>query len=191
MPAGALVGLNDAKRYLRISSGTDDTKLYDFLDDAVAAVADIIGPVTATSYTEVVDYHGSMIVLARMPVQSVQSVMIQQWLGAAAVDDTAAWQVNSETGVLRRLLVGGSMPFYGAGSVFTITYTAGRVVVPAPVNRAILMQVADMWEAERGSMPMAGGGGDAPPPSYSGDVGFLAPEVMELLLPYLAPPGVA
>jgi len=191
MPAGALVGLNDAKRYLRISSGTDDTKLYDFLDDAVAAVADIIGPVTQASYTEVVDYHGSMIVLARTPVQSVQSVMIQPWLGAAAIDDSAAWQVNSETGVLRRLLVGGSLPFFGSGSVFTITYTAGRVVVPAPVNRAILMQVADMWEAERGSMPMAGGGGDAPPPSYSGDVGFLAPEVMELLLPYLAPPGVA
>ncbi len=191
MPAGPLVGIEDTKAYLRIKSGTDDVKLGGFLDDAVAAVADIIGPVTPTSYTEVVDNHGPLIVLARTPVQSVQSVMIQPWLGAAPIDDTAAWQANSETGVLRRLQVGGSMPFYGSGSVFTITYTAGRGVVPAPVNRAILMQVADMWEAERGSMPMAGGGGDAPPPSYSGDVGFLAPEVMELLLPYLAPPGVA
>ncbi len=190
MPAGPLVTLAEAKTYLRIKSSTDDAKLSDFLGDAVAAVADIIGPVTPTQYTEVVDNHGPLIVLARTPVQSVQSVSIQPWLGGAAIDDTAAWQPNTETGVLRRLLVGGSLPWYGQGSVFTITYTAGRAVVPAPVNRAILMQVADMWEAERGSMPMAGGG-DAPPPSYSGDVGFLAPEVMELLLPYLAPPGVA
>ncbi len=191
MPAGPLVSLEDAKSYLQIKSSTDDTKLYGFLDDAVAAVADIIGPVTPTSYTEVVDYHGPRIVLARTPVQSVQSVMIQPWLGAAPVDDSLSWLANTETGVLRRLAVGGSLPFYGPGTVFTIVYTAGRTVVPAPVNRAILMQVADMWEAERGSMPMAGGGGGAPPPSYSGDVGFLAPEVMELLLPYLAPPGVA
>jgi uncharacterized phiE125 gp8 family phage protein len=185
-----LVTLADAKTYLNIRGTGDDTELQSFLDDAIAAVEDVIGPITPVSITEVYDTHGSRIVLAKTPVQSVESVQIQPWLGADPIDDTAAWEVNTTTGVLRRRVVGGSLPYYGPGSVFTVTYTSGRAAVPGPVNRAILMQVREMWRSQRGAMPVPSAGQDQPP-AYPGSYGFLSPAVMELLARYLPPPGVA
>lgn len=179
------------------------------LDDAVAVIEDVIGPVTPVQYVDVYDNHGYKIVLDRTPVLSVQSVSIQPWLGATPIDDTVAWLVNPLSGVLRRVLTGGSMPFTGPGSVFTISYTVGRTVsatqggatfpagtvmpeagIPAPINRAVLMQVREMWRTQRGAMPLPAGG-DTVPPAYAGDVGFLHPAVLEVLVPYLPAPGVA
>jgi uncharacterized phiE125 gp8 family phage protein len=184
------VTLDDVKTYLNITRTTNDAELSDFLSDAITIIERVIGPLASQSVTEEIDSHGPKIVLSRMPVLSVQSVSIEPWLGAAPVDDTAAWRLNTATGVLRRKVVGGSLPYYGPGSVFTVTYTAGRSDVPNDINRAILMQVADMWESQRGAMPLPAGG-DSAPPSYGGDAGFLSADVMELLLPHLLPPGVA
>lgn len=185
-----LVSLSDVKRFLNVNGTTSDDELAGFLDDAVAAVEDLIGPITARTVVEEIDSHGPRIVLSQTPVQAVMSVSIEPWLGATAVDDTAAWRLNPATGVLRRMVVGGSLPYYGQGSIFTVTYSAGRVDVPGPVNRAIMMQVADMWRSQRGAMPMPAAGSDLPP-AYAGAAGFLSPGVMELLLPYLRPPGIA
>lgn len=186
-----LVSLFDVKAYLNITTTTNDDELTGFLLDAISAIEDLIGPITPQSYTETIDSHGPRIVLRRTPVQSVTSVSIQPWLGAAAIDDSAAWIVNADTGVLRRQLVGGSMPWFGPGSVFSVTYTAGRSDVPGPVNRAILMQVAEMWRSQRGASPMSPGSSDGADLAYPGAMGFLDQGVMELLLPYLSPPGVA
>jgi uncharacterized phiE125 gp8 family phage protein len=186
-----LVTLADVKTYLNIRSTTNDTELQGFLDDAIAAIEDVIGPITPVSVTDVYDVHGTAIVLAKTPVQSVQSVQIQPWLGAAAIDDTAAWVVNTTTGVLRRKIAGGTLPWMGPGSIFTVTYTVGRGTVPGPVNRAILMQVAEMWKSQRGAMPYPASGEEDQPASYPGLYGFLSPLVMELLRPHLLPPGVA
>jgi uncharacterized phiE125 gp8 family phage protein len=184
------VTLDDVKAYLNITRTKNDDELTSFLDVAVAAIEDVIGPIDARTVVEEIDSHGPRIVLSQFPVQSVTSVSIEPWLGATAVDDTMAWRLNPATGVLRRKVIGGSLPYYGPGSIFTVTYTVGRSVTPAPVYQAILMQVADLWESQRGAMPLPASG-DSPPPSYGGDAGFLSAEVMELLLPYLLPPGVA
>jgi uncharacterized phiE125 gp8 family phage protein len=186
-----LVTLVDVKAYLNIGTTQNDDELTGFLLDAVAAIEDLIGPIAPQSFTDEFDEHGPNIVLPHTPVQSVQSVSIQPWLGAAPVDDTAAWRLNATSGVLRRALIGGSLPFYGRGSIFTVTYTAGRADVPGPVNRAILLQVAEMWRSQRGASPMGPGQQDQAEPSYQGGLGFLDDAVMELLLPYLAPPGAA
>jgi uncharacterized phiE125 gp8 family phage protein len=184
------VTLDDVKSYLNITRTTNDDELIGFLDVAVAAIEDVIGPIDARTVTEEIDSHGQRIVLSQTPVLAVSSVSIEPWLGAAPVDDTSAWRLNSATGVLRRKVIGGSLPYYGPGSIFTITYTVGRAVASAPITQAILMQVADMWESQRGAMPLPANG-DSAPPAYGGDAGFLSAEVMELLLPYLLPPGVA
>lgn len=185
-----VVNLIDVKSYLNITTTANDSELAGFLSDAIDAVADVIGPIAPTAFTDVFDSHNYSIVLPRTPVLTVDSVVIQPWLGAAPVDDTAAWLLNPTTGILRRALVTGSLPFYGRGSVFTVTYTAGRLSVPGPVNRAILIQVGEMWKTQRGAMTPASTG-EPPLPSYGGAVGFLSPGVMELLTPYLPPPGVA
>jgi len=186
-----VVSLPDVKTYLKITRTDNDGELGDFLAGAIAAVEDVIGPLAAQTVTEEFDEHGPRIVLSRTPVLSLSSVVIEPWLGAAAVDDTAAWRLNPTTGVLRRMVVGGSLPFYGRGSIFTVTYTAGRADVPAPVNRAILMQVREMWKSQRGSMPVNQTGAENPPSIFGGTQGFLGAEVMELLTPYIPPPGVA
>lgn len=186
-----LVTLFDVKAHLNITRTADDDELTGFLLDAIAAVEDLVGPITPRSYTEEFDVHSRNVVLSHLPVQSVQSVSIQPWLGATPTDDTLQWRLNSTTGVLRRAVVGGTLPWLGPGSIFTVTYIAGRADVPGPVNRAILNQVADMWKSQRGSQPMPAGGPSEMPMPYAGAAGFLSSTVMELLRPYMSPPGVA
>lgn len=184
------VTLDDVKTYLNIRGTGDDDELTDFLYDAVAAIEDVIGPLGSRTVVEEIDSHGHRIVLSRTPVLSVQSVSIEPWLGAAPVDDTAAWRLNTMTGVLRRKVIGGTLPYYGPGSIFTVSYTAGRDDVPRPVNRAVLMQVRSMWKSQRVAATRPGTPDPTPLP-YQGNTGLLEPAVMELLTPYLLPPGVA
>jgi uncharacterized phiE125 gp8 family phage protein len=185
----ALVTLQDAKDTLNIAGYSSDVELQTFLAAAIAAVASLTGPLAPRAVSEEIDSHGPRIVLTYTPVVSVQSVSIEPWLGAAPIDDTAMWRVNTMTGVLRRVVIGGSLPYYGPGSIFTVGYTAGRSDIPDDLNRAVLMQVAEMWRSQRGASPLPGPA-DTMPPSYGGDAGFLGAGVMALLLPYLRPPGV-
>lgn len=187
----ALVGLADAKTYLNITRTTDDAELTQTLADAVAAIGDLIGPLSAgNSVTEEIYDHGYSIVLSQTPATALTSVLIEPWLGATAIDDTANWRLNTASGVARRMLMGSQLPFLGPGSVFTVTYTVGRADIPDPVNRAVLIQVRHMWKTQRGAQPLPAGGMDDAPPAFGGDLGFLHPDTMELLLPYLRPPGV-
>ena len=186
------VSFQDLKDSLNITSSVNDGELADMLDEATTAVENLVGPLDAQSVTEEFDDHGWHIVLSKTPVLSVESVSIEPWLGADPIDDTAAWRLNRTTGVLRRVVVGGAYPFIGTGSIFTVTYTAGRAAVPAPVRRAVLMQAGELWKTQRAaaSPRSARGGGDAPQP-YQGSQGFLGPDVMTLLTPYLTAPGAA
>ena len=188
MPA---VTLSDVKANLNMTSSANDFELSDMLTDATTAIENLVGPLDAVAVTEEFDEHGRNIVLSRMPVLSVSSVFIEPWLGSAPVDDTVAWRLNRTTGVLRRLVTGGGFPYIGRGSIFTVTYTAGRSPVPGPIRRAVLMQTARMWLTQRSAtQPNRGPGPNAPPPSYLGAQGFLDSDVTALLVPYLLPPGV-
>jgi uncharacterized phiE125 gp8 family phage protein len=183
-----LVTLTDVKQFLNITTAVNDDELQGFLLDAVSVIEDIIGPIGAKSVTEVVAARGPLIVLPQIPVLSVQSVSVQSWQGSTAVDDTASWRLDARTGLLHRQVIGAPLIFLTADAVITVTYTIGRTDVPNPINRAVLIQVADMWRTQRGATSLSPGG-DQAPASFSGP-GFLAPAVMELLLPYLLPPGV-
>lgn len=186
-----VVNLSDVKASLNITKDGDDDELQLVLDDAIDAVADVIGPIGSATVVEVFDEHGLAIVLSKTPVIAVESVSIEPWLGGTPTDDTAAWRLNPTTGVLRRKVVGGTLPFYGRGSIFTVTYRAGHESVPGPVNRAILTQVKSMWRSQRVASSTPVPGAAAAAPTYQGQQGFLGADVMELLMPYLPPPGAA
>lgn len=193
MPAGALVDLTAVKTQLNITSSTNDAELTGFLADAIEAIEEEVGPIIQVPITETFDRIGDLrIPLSKFPVVSVTSVNVAYWLGASPVDDTGAWDLNTDTGVLRRKVIGGSYPYLGPGSVVTVAYTAGRPTngVPGVINRAILMQVADMWETQRGADALPAGGDDEQPPQYPGETGVLSPRVMELLHRHVAPPGI-
>ena len=188
MPA---VTLSDVKANLNMTSSANDFELADMLTDATTAVENLVGPLDAQTVSEEFDEHGRNIVLSRTPVLSLTSVFIEPWLGSAPVDDTVAWRLNRTTGVLRRLVTGGGFPYIGRGSIFTVTYTAGRVSVPGPIRRAVLMQTARMWLTQRAAtQPNRGPGPNAPAPTYIGGQGFLDSDVTALLVPYLLAPGV-
>lgn len=190
----AAVTLNEAKRYLNIDDTSNDDELIDFIDDAVATLEDLIGPIDPVTVVEEIDTHTTQIVLSKSPVQSIQSVSIEPWIGAAPIDDTAAWRLNAATGVLRRKVIGGSLPYYGPGSIFTITYTAGRDMAPLPIRRAVLELLRHLWQSQRGGgnlRPTFPGEEQASAPQQTGG-GYLLPyRVQELIRPYLLPPGVA
>ena len=188
MPA---VTLLDVKANLNMTSSVNDFELADMLTDATTAIENLVGPLTAVSVSEEFDEHGRNIVLSRTPVLSLTSVFIEPWLGSAPVDDTSAWRLNRTTGVLRRLVTGGGFPYIGRGSIFTVTYMAGRSPVPGPIRRAVLMQTARMWLSQRAATQPNRGPGPGPGPvSYIGGQGLLDSDVTALLVPYLVPPGV-
>ena len=187
------VPLSEAKQFLNkdLNRTVDDVELQSFLDAAVIAVEKRCGPLAPQSFTETIYEHTGQLVLRRWPALAIQSVQVAPFLGQAPTDDTAAWVLDTVTGVARRAIVGGAIGYYGRGSVITVTYTAGRSSIPADLVKAVLYVLHSLWTSQRGASPMPSAPDRVLPP-YAGQAGFGVPDTaFALMLPYLLPAGVA
>ncbi len=169
----AAVLLADVKAFLNLGTTRHDSELQDTVDRAEAILAARVGPLSPVTVTDERHTGPGPILLKRYPVLA----LVGATSGGATVADA-----DLDTGA--GLLYGS---FGSARGGVRVTYTAGRAVVPADLEAAVLELVKHLWQSQRPA------GAQAPPGSPGGDDGpqgraFLLPyRVQSLIEPYLLP----
>lgn len=188
--SATIISLDDAKTHLKITSTANDEDLRLYLSAVTTVIEDVVGRVTPITFTEIVEA-ADMIVLRRAPVASVTSV--------AAFDPIygyplPTYQLDGPNGTLHHV----PNPMWGYNDYYlyatqlygrrlTVTYTAGRSVIPAAMQIAARMILNDLWAARRGAMAMPARGGDEEQivTGYA-----MNDRVLELLAPFTNTAGV-
>lgn len=184
-----ILSLADAKRHLKISTTTHDAQLREWLESTTESVEAYtgVGPRrTVTEDHEIPPSGARMLALRRTPVISVTSAVGILTDGSSY--ETADLDVNSSTGILRRL-DGGRL--HGP---LRITYVAGRQQIPASLTAASRIILQHLWRTQYGNSRAAGalGGADdyavtEPVPGF----GYAIPNrALQLMEPYRLGPEV-
>jgi hypothetical protein len=174
----SVVPLADAKVHLNFTTTTNDAELQDMLDRAESILARRVGPLAPVTVTDEVHTGPGPLLLKRYPVVSVTS---------AASDGVAVTDLDLDAGA--GLLYG---TFTSAFRKVRVTYTAGRSVLPADLEAAVLELVRHLWESQRGNAPSARALQDPDERTLQGVSSYLLPyRVQTLIEPHLLPSSVA
>lgn len=200
MPYTWPVQLTDVKAQLNITSTTYDAELQGFLDAAGDVVLEFIGDIPTTVYTENYDGGDVSIYLRHRPVLTITTMtevvgnVVYTLTSQPPGSSVDAWGYSIDDAdagkVVRRSAAGQPWRFTpGIGNI-TVTYSAGRSVLPASVRMAVLLITEHMWEqTQRGQ-----GAGRAVPGAVDADVGYgpnKYSQAMEMLAPYRKAPVIA
>lgn len=177
-PSGArLISLDAAKKQINASGLLDDDELRDYLDAVDDIVASKCGAMVRRSYVETVLPTGGIIALSNPPVISITSITaVQTGFPVPLVSDLV---VDGPVGLLYP-----ARGYYRWWGALTITYVAGRAVIPAAVNMAARIILQNLWDTQHNR---SGGR-----PNYGDDatpgMGFAIPKrAAELLAQYDSP----
>jgi hypothetical protein len=165
----SFISLAEVKEQANVKTAAHDDELDLFRGAAQEAVEGLIGPVLHRTYTEVYT-GGGAIVLRHSPVLSVDAV------SNAGV--TLTHTADVESGIV----------YARAYGPVTVTYTAGRAVVPDSVRVAALIIAEHLWTTQRGTAPSLVQGEEAAP--APGMAYSIPNRATDLLRPYLLPPVV-
>ncbi|MFE7232556.1 head-tail connector protein [Streptomyces sp. NPDC057596] len=183
----ALLTLAEAKAQLDNETDTDDLELQVYIEALTAAIERHVGPVETREFAETIEGRSSSLCLSHIPAVALVSVVPAVDPGDAL--DLSALVLDGATGIVRYR--GNSF----AGTLWRVTYTAGRGEVPPTINLAARILLQHLWRTQYGASRGLGsiGGGDdysvtEPVPGW----GYAIPNrVLQLLEPYKVPPGVA
>lgn len=173
----AVLSLSDAKLHLNITTSGDDAELSGFIDAAVAAIAQKVGPLEATATTVRVRGCSEALALPVIPTVSLTSVTP---VGGSALT-LGDLRLDTTSGVVTYNL-GGT---FGA-SFYDVVYEAGRSTVPADLLMAVKELVKHMWTTQRGGSKRPGtGGGDSYSNTIPGAAYAFPFRVEQLIAPHL------
>lgn len=178
-----IISLADAKAHLNIpaTSTGDDEELRAWISATTAVVEFEVGPCLRRTYTQRVG-NGAYWMLHTVPALAVTSVA--GVLTGAATVSFADLDLDPDTGQVQRL---DGAAF--TGGPWTVTYTAGRAVIPPNVTSAAKIILKHLWETQRGAGRPSWGGQD---PDLVAGPGFAIPHrALELLRPHKRGPQVA
>lgn len=177
-----MFSLADAKSILNISSTTFDAKIRPFIESTTTTVEYFAGAVVRRSVSERYDISGyfSSLVLRTTPVISVQTIVSIMLGGLSySVTDT---DLDGETGILQNK---NGKAFIGP---LRITYTAGRITMPAGIRDAGRLILKDFWKVQTGpgGLPRVSEQGADQGKTFIPGLGFSLPNnAISLLQPYL------
>ena len=179
------ISLDEVKAQANITSGTSDDELELIRGAAQDAVEGIVGPVRWTTITQNVarqplsqrewdyGYGGVRVALNTTPVVSVTS------LQSSGVDVT--YTADLTTGILSDIYTVAPL---------TVTYVAGRTVVPDAIRYAALIIAEHLWETQRGASPSPLQEDFGSEPAFGRGFG-IPNRAVDLLQPYALLPGFA
>lgn len=170
------ITLDEVKRHanLSLSGAANDLELSLIKGAAEEHVQSLIGAVLHRSVTETVRAVDGRVLFNQAPVLSVQSLTLSGQAVAYTLDSS---------GMLSGVRAYGDL---------TATYTVGRASAPDAVRLAALIIAEHLWQTQRGNAPSALPATDTGFAEPTFGVGFAIPNrALELLGPYLLPPGIA
>jgi hypothetical protein len=170
----AIVSLADAKAHLNMTGTSEDEEIQAWLAAITPIVEQRVGAVIPRTHTE---QHtaGRSLWLRNPPVISLTSVAPLFTTGGTTY--LPADLIVSTSGRVRR---GDGSAF--TGGPYTVTYLAGRRVIPANITQAVLVILKHLWETQRGAsrLPLQSEDDTQLVPGF----GFAVPNrAMELLEP--------
>lgn len=152
-PAVEPLDLVQVKLYLRIEHDDEDTLLALFITAAREAAEETLGRclITQSQRLFVPCAASTLIVLPRGPVQSIQTVAVQDSAGTSVTLDSDTYRLHAGKGLLQL----DSVPRTGT---LIVTYVAGfgdaAEDVPAIIRQGMLNHVAAFYESREAQMPM-------------------------------------
>jgi hypothetical protein len=178
----SLPTLADLKVESNIPNTGSDDELQTKLDQAVALVTGLIGPVDSPLPVTETHYNVSsdVLVLRKMPVASLTAVSSRYGATTTALV-LGDYELDAETGVVRRADGG---RFSGT---YTVTYAAGYDDLPPDVSGAIVLIAAHLWGTQL-RPELALQDPNALTDTASFGRGYAIPNrAQELLAPYIRP----
>ncbi|MFF1843054.1 head-tail connector protein [Streptomyces sp. NPDC058217] len=180
----ALLTLAEAKAQLDIETTADDEELQAYIDALTAPIERYVGPVETREFAETIEGKGSSLCLTHIP--AVALVAVTPTLTSDSPLDLSTVVLDPAPGIVRHRA--GTF----AGTLWTVTYTAGRGAIPPTINLAARMLLQHLWRTQYGAARGGGGADDysvtEPVPGF----GYAIPNrVLQLLEAFKAPPGVA
>lgn len=178
-----ILSLADAKAQLNIKTTRDDDELRSWTEAVTTVVEDLAGVCVRRSFTEEhpMPFAGSpTLALNRTPAVSLTSVTDLVYGNVYPVADLL---LDTSTGIVQHSL---GCRLYGTLSV---TYVAGRPVVPANITAAAKIILQHLWQSVRTGSRSPGRSDDVTTiPGF----GYAIPNrALQLLEPHRLPPGVA
>lgn len=182
---GGLISLSEAKEALNIPAGvtTDDEEIRRVLATASEMVESVTGPMLRRTYVELVEGGGPSLILRHPPVLAVTSITGP--FIASPGYQAADLVLYPDSGLVRRAPMGYQVCF-PAGQL-TVTYSAGRAVIPASVQQATGIILDHLWQQQRGwsSRPTVRGESGVVGSDTGAPMGFALPSrAVQLLEPY-------
>jgi hypothetical protein len=162
MPNTALVTLTDAKSFLKITGGTDDTRLQSVINAAARTIEGRVGPIDTATHAFTVYEYGltGALNLPHTHITGIASVVFVSDGSTALATTDIHIPTEGNIGVLYMKSISGIWPRYP----FTVTYTVGRTA-DANLVEACKQLVQHFWKAQRGQgrAPGASTGSDNVP----------------------------
>lgn len=179
----SVVGIEDVKKYLKITRDHDDDTLQQIIDAAEAKIGMRIPLDPAEVRTSVVTPNGSYLVLPWSPVVELTSITPN--VGDALDVDLLV----ANGGVVEYIVGAGTFP----ATSYTIVYKAGYPDppgLPHNLKLAIYELVRHLWRPQRGNQRPGSPQSDAPSNTVPG-ASFLMPNRVTELLADFELPGFA
>lgn len=173
----AVLALDEAKSHLRITGTDDDGKLQDFIDAAVAAIGERVGPLEPVAKTVRASPVGRGL---RVPTPAISLTSVVDADGTAlTIGDL---YLHPSTGLLS----------YNDGTAatsryYTVTYMAGRDPVPPDLVQAVKELVHHFWvNSQRGPTRRPGSSASESAANTVPGAAYLLPfRVSELIKPHI------
>jgi uncharacterized phiE125 gp8 family phage protein len=151
--------LSQVKSHLNIveSSVVDDDELRAYILAATGLIEGVVGPLSRRTVTAETHNGGrTTVLLKQAPIISITSCLEN---GSALA--ATSYSVDNESGVLTRTsgytayTWGGDVDFANFNNI-SVTYVAGRSIIPADLAHAVLELVRHLWTTQRGSIRRSG-----------------------------------
>ena len=151
------ISLTDVKNHLNITVTDDDAELLAMLNAATGLIEGVVGPLSRRTVTAETHNGGrTTVLLKQAPIISITSCLEN---GSALA--ATSYSVDEESGVLTRTsgytvyTWGGDVDFANFNNI-SVTYVAGRSIIPADLAHAVLELVRHLWTTQRGSIRRSG-----------------------------------
>ena len=173
-----IVSLADVKRYLNVTSTTNDEEIRQFILEATDICESMVNQkLRRKSFTEKCTAVEGSVMLIKQPVTAITSLTEND----VALTENVDYFVNYRAGIIYR---GDTTMrrFWRSGvNNITVTYVAGKTE-PSPTEQLLIKEtVRHLWRTKRGASPMGMGGQEEFIPGGNNAITFRMQELADLI----------